>query len=407
MRHFLFLQGPHGKFFKKLGLTLVNHGCTVSRINLCGGDWYDWHGKYTSCYRKNRDLWGSFIADYYQKHQVTDVLVFGDWRPMHSEAITIAKIKNIRVWVFEEGYLRPAYVTMEKNGVNGRSELFKGCDDILGYRKKMDISSIHNEEPLLITNSLKRRMSLAFNYSAVELLAKPFFWSYKTHRPNGIMKELGTWILRILDKKVNRKKTVTNLKKIYRTRKKFFLFPLQLDSDSQVRLYSPFNGMKEAIICIVTSFAQYASKDDILVIRNHPMDNGLINYRKFIESFSKALNVQDRVFFVETGNSKLMFKNTKAMIVLNSTIGMTALKNCIPVYCLGTSIYVNKGLAQNKDQMDLNMFWKKNIMPKQKVVRAFETILKSTVLINGNFYSDEGVELIIPLCVKRLLVCDD
>ena len=103
MRHFLFLQGPHGKFFKKLGLTLVKYGYTVSRINLCGGDWYDWHGKYTSCYRKSRDQWGSFIASYYQKYGVTDILVFGDWRPMHSEAITIAKIKNIRIWVFEEG----------------------------------------------------------------------------------------------------------------------------------------------------------------------------------------------------------------------------------------------------------------------------------------------------------------
>ena len=70
--------------------------------------------------------------------------------------------------------------------------------------------------------------------------------------------------------------------------------------------------MKEAIICVITSFAQYADKTDILVIRNHPMDNGLINYRKFIESFTKALNVSDRVFFVETGNSKLMFKNTKS-----------------------------------------------------------------------------------------------
>ena len=129
---------------------------------------------------------------------------------------------------------------MEKNGVNGRSELFKNCNDMLEFLQKLESSSIIDEEPKLVTNSLKKRMTLAFNYSAIELLAKPFFWSYKTHRPNGIMKELGTWIFRLIDKKINSKKTVNNLKTIYRFRKKFFLFPLQLNSDSQVRLYSPF-----------------------------------------------------------------------------------------------------------------------------------------------------------------------
>ena len=91
------------------------------------------------------------------------------------------------------------------------------------------------------------------------------------------------------------------------------------------------------------------------------------------------------------------------MIVLNSTIGMTALKNDIPVYCLGTSIYSHTGLAQSSERLSLNLFWEKIIMPNQDVVKAFETVLKSTVLINGSFYSDDGVELIIPHCIQRLL----
>lgn len=42
-----------------------------------------------------------------RREGVTDLLAFGDWRPLHREAILVAKLRNIRVWAFEEGYLRP------------------------------------------------------------------------------------------------------------------------------------------------------------------------------------------------------------------------------------------------------------------------------------------------------------
>ena len=42
MRSFLFLQGPHGAFFHKLGEALQARGHCVTRVNLCGGDWMDW-----------------------------------------------------------------------------------------------------------------------------------------------------------------------------------------------------------------------------------------------------------------------------------------------------------------------------------------------------------------------------
>ena len=50
-------------------------------------------------------------------------MAFGDWRPLHREAILVAKLRNIQVWAFEEGYLRPHYITMEEGGVNGNSML--------------------------------------------------------------------------------------------------------------------------------------------------------------------------------------------------------------------------------------------------------------------------------------------
>ena len=85
----------------------------------------------------------------------------------------------------------------------------------------------------------------------------------------------------MLSRSVRRKRSVQALRAAYRAHAPFFLFPLQLDADSQVRRYSPYSGMKEAIACVLTSFAQSAPSDTHIIIRNHPLDNGLIDYAGF------------------------------------------------------------------------------------------------------------------------------
>ena len=38
---------------------------------------------------------------------ITDIVLYGDTRPIHAEAIKLAKALDLRVHVFEKGYLRP------------------------------------------------------------------------------------------------------------------------------------------------------------------------------------------------------------------------------------------------------------------------------------------------------------
>lgn len=402
MKSFLFLQGPHGNFFRELGHQLLQKGHTIHRVNLCGGDWLDWHDKHAVCYRKKPYKWGKWIGDFMQKKKITDLLIFGDWRSLHQEAIAIAQVYNIRVWAFEEGYMRPSYITMEKNGVNGNSSLpktFKELETCFNNIRHDDIALC---EPVSLPNPISVRMTLAFNYSATELLARPFFPWYKTHRPNGILKELTAWIFRLPKKHVRRRDAINNMRKVYHSHKSYFLFPLQLDSDSQVRRYSPFGGVKEAIIYVISSFAIHAPKDTLLVIRNHPLDNGMINYKDFIRNFAFGCGVSERVFFVETGNARLMLEKSNAVVVLNSTIGMSALRKGLPVYCVGTSIYSIPGLAVNKNQQRLEDFWNNPIMPQLEVLQKFETVVKHHALINGNFYSKEGIEFCLSECCERL-----
>lgn len=156
----------------------------------------------------------------------------------------------------------------------------------------------------------------------------------------------------------------------------YFLFPLQLDSDSQVRRYSPFSGMKEAIAHVLTSFAHSAPKSMHLLIRNHPLDNGLINYRRYIRRFSHACGLEGRVHFVESGRAALMMDRSEGMVVLNSTIGISGLQRGIPVYCVGTSIYAVRGLASSQEEQDLDDFWSNPQKPCPETLRHFEKVLK-------------------------------
>ena len=49
------------------------------------------------------------------------VFLFGDCRPIHRAAHDVATAMGIDVGVFEEGYLRPDFITLERHGVNGNS----------------------------------------------------------------------------------------------------------------------------------------------------------------------------------------------------------------------------------------------------------------------------------------------
>ncbi|ABM29611.1 capsule biosynthesis protein [Nitratidesulfovibrio vulgaris] len=398
MKIHLFLQGPHGHFFRRLGQTLIRHGDRVFRVNCCGGDVVDWPWPYTRLFRKKATYWGEWIARLMDEERVTDLHVFGDWRPLHREAVLLAKVRGIRVWAYEEGYLRPDYITMEQDGVNGLSslpntregmaELATRCPDPPEARK--------------VGNPQKVKTWRAIAHYAGTIFLWPLFRHFQTHRPQNASREVWGWFLRVLSRSARRERSSRALRAAYRSRAPYFLFPLQLDADSQVRRYSPYSGMKEAIACVLASFAQGAPADTHCIIRNHPLDNGLIDYASFIDSFATACGIRERIHFVEGGKAHQMMDKSVGVVILNSTMGISALRHGKPVYCVGTSIYAVEGLAVSSAEMSLNAFWNNPRRPEDDALADFERVLKAQALINGNFYTHEGIETAIEGVLKRL-----
>src|SRR4029077_2770694 len=74
-----------------------------------------------------------------------------------------------------------------------------------------------------------------------------------------------------------------------------YLFPLQLDCDFQVREHSRYGRIEPALDHIITSFARHAPHDARLVVKEHPLDNGMTNWQRVTERLATARGVANRV----------------------------------------------------------------------------------------------------------------
>ena len=98
-----------------------------------------------------------------------------------------------------------------------------------------------------------------------------------------------------------------------------------------------------------------------------------------------------------------MIKKSRAVVLLNSTMGLQALELGKPVYCVGKAIYAMPGLAENSKEDSLAAFWNASRAPEPELLRDFEKVVRCHTLINGNFYYGEGLNLAISGCIKRIL----
>ena len=131
-RVFLMLQGPHGPFFDRLARLLRAAGAQVWRCGFNAGDEFFWSDKPHFIRHEGSVLeWPDHLADLIRDKGVTDIVLYGDVRAIHDTARSQAAARGIRFHVFEEGYLRPYWITYERHGSNGNSALLGiGLDEM-------------------------------------------------------------------------------------------------------------------------------------------------------------------------------------------------------------------------------------------------------------------------------------
>ncbi|MGE6917282.1 capsule biosynthesis protein [Achromobacter kerstersii] len=397
-QHFLFLQGVCSPFFPRLAQTLRAAGHAVSKINFTVGDRAYWNQGQATAYRGDMAHLPSFYEHHYNRHGITDIVLFGDCRPVHQPAILLAKQRQMRVHVFEEGYFRPYWVTLERNGVNGNSFL---PNDPLWYREQARSTPAYGNGEAFVA-PFWRRAAYDVGYNFWAGLNPIMHRGVKSHVPYSPATEYLSYVRRAVSVKRRSAGDDQVIKKLLQetSQHPFYLFPLQINTDAQIRFHSPFSSMVDAVQSVLRSFAENAPQGTRLLIKAHPLDPGLINYAKLIARRAREFDVWGRVFFVESGNLPVLLDSTCGVVTVNSTAGASALLHGCKTIALGKAIYALSGLTFQGGMSD---FWRAQHKPDKKLFSAFRNVVIHQTQLNGGYYSRAGIDLAIRNAVPKLI----
>lgn len=393
-RRVMLLQGLMGPFFRELGRGLREAGHTVFKVNFNGGDRLYWRLPngidFLGSLAEWPDVFEALLAD----HEVTDVMLFGDCRDHHTVALDVCRRANVRAYVFEEGYIRPDWVTMELGGVNGHSSLSR---DPQWYRDTAaDLPPLPAHKR--VHSSFRRRATEGLFYNVADVLTRWRYTRWTTHRPWHPLVEGAGWA-RKLNNRPNRQIQAGHLIDALNTKNaSYFLFPLQLDSDAQIRLHSSFAGVADALKLVIDSFAANASPADRLVVKEHPLDNGVRDWELETRDLALRAGVQDRVDYLAWGDIETVAERARGMVTINSTSGTLGLAKGLPVVVLGKAIYDIPGLTA---QSGLDQFWTEPSPPDMEAFEAFRRVLIDRCLIPGGFFSDEAINKVVRHAIAR------
>lgn len=375
----LLLQGPLGFFFQNLAKDLSAVGAQVYKINFNGGDALFY--KNGMSFRGDLSELPEFIQSIVMQFKIDTIMLFGDCRPIHLASRKALRQLKLDWYVFEEGYLRPNHITCEKNGVNGFSDLpFKASNYI-----KNHTAEIVDEAVIEVGRSFWYAAVLAMMYYISAWLMQRKYKHYQHHRPLTIL-EAWPWI-----KSAYRKYKYQWLERdieqflIQQQSKQYFLVPLQTHNDAQIHYHSSYASVESFIQTTMVSFATHASKETLLVLKQHPFDRGYKDYSKQIKRLAIELNLLQRVYFVHDQYLPALIENARGVVVINSTVGLSAVESMIPVKVCGKAVY---DLPEITMQCTLDEFWHQSLLwqVNGEMVRKYLYFLQQTTQFNGNFY---------------------
>ncbi|STM58168.1 KpsS protein [Escherichia coli] len=120
-KKYLLLQGPMGPFFNDVANWLETLEREAVNVVFNGGDRFYCRNRPYLTFTQTPKEFPSWLKETWKDYPFDTILCFGDCRPLHQAARAWAKAKGIRFLAFEEGYLRPHFITVEEGGVNAYS----------------------------------------------------------------------------------------------------------------------------------------------------------------------------------------------------------------------------------------------------------------------------------------------
>jgi len=402
-RRFLFLQGPHGPFFHQLGKMLRAAGAEVWRVGFNRGDQAFWfHTNSYIAFTGDAENWPETFAGLLRQHRITDIVLYGDTRPIHAEAVKIARAADIRVHVFEEGYLRPYWVTYERGGANGHSRLMEL--GVNAMRVALDGAETDQSSAPAHWGDMRQHIFYGALYHYFVMFRNRRYANFRPHRSLPVGKEFVLYLKRLLLMPLIATDRFAETQRI-----KFGGFPyhlalLQLEHDASFQAHSPFSTMTEFLDLCIAGFANGAPRHHHLVFKAHPLEDGRVPLRAEIARLARAHGVEGRVHYVRGGKLAALLDHARTAVTVNSTAAQQVLWRGIPLKVFGNAVYAKPEFVSG---LALPEFFAHPDRPDRRAYRDFRRYLLETSQIPGGFYSARGRRQLMRQVVDLMLATED
>ena len=402
-RVFLFLQGPHGPFFARLGVMLRRAGAEVWRVGFNAGDRAFWrHRPSYIPYRDSPENWPGTLARLIEDKGVTDIVLYGDTRPVHALAVEEAQRRGLQVHVFEEGYLRPYWVTYERGGSNGNSRLMEMSVEEM--RRDLELSDMDSALPPASWGDMRQHIFYGALYHGCVML---FNWPYRGFRPHRALSVSAEFRLYLRRLMLMPLQAIDRRVATWRIRHGGFPYHLgllQLEHDSSFQEHSPFDTMSDFLDTLITGFAQGAPGHHHLVIKAHPLEDGRVPVRRELKRLAQGHGVEDRVHYVRGGKLARLLDEARSAVTVNSTAAQQVLWRGIPIKTFGSAVFAKPEFVSTKPLRD---FFAGPERPDRKAYADYRKYLLETSQIAGGFYSARGRRQLLRQAVDMMLSPDD
>ncbi len=365
---------------------LARAGATVHRIGFNAGDELSWkHRAQYTPFLDDKSNWAEFYTAFLDSHPVTDIVLYGDTRDIHQVARDIAKERGISIHCFEEGYLRPYWVTYERGGVNGNSRLMRMTIPemrALLAGKEGDVPEAPAQWGALWHH--------IFNGALYHFRVLFLNWKYKEYRPHRtitVWKELRLYLRRLVLFPLQARERRRETRKLDESGARYHLVLLQLAHDASFRDHSDFNHISEFIDVCVKGFARGAPKHHRLVFKTHPLEDGREPLDKLIAAAAKTYGIEDRVQMIRGGKLGEMLDKASTAVTVNSTAGQQVLWRGMPLKAFGRSVYSQPEFVSYQP---VDEFFANPRKPDREAYMLYRQFLLETSQFPGGFYTASG-----------------
>ena len=402
-RRFLFLQGPHGPFFHQLGRMLRAAGCTTWRVGFNAGDdafWFHRDSYIPFC--EAAETWPDACARLMTEKGITDLVLYGDTRPIHAQAVELARARGITVHVFEEGYLRPWWVSYERGGSNGHSRLMEL--EVAEMRAALAQCDLSLPDAPAHWGDMRHHVFYGALYHWFVMFRNRRYRGFRPHRDRGVAREFALYLRRLVLMPAHAVGRAVATLRVRRGGFPYHLCLLQLAHDASFTAHGPFATMAEFLEAVIAGFAQGAPRHHHLVFKAHPLEDGRTPLTEEVRRLGRVYGVAHRLHFIRGGKLAALLDHASSAVTVNSTAAQQALWRGMPVKAFGRAVYAKPEFVSAQP---LPEFFAAPRRPDTRAYRDFRSFLLETSQIAGGFYSSRGRRQLLRQVVDMMLAPHD